>query len=364
MKKELTREESSAIKGVAILLMIFHHCFRTEKKFAAYSPIFTAFFTESRVISLAKWAKICVPLFAFVSGYGLLYGYRKLKGKEKREEISSWERKHLISTMSGYWFVAVLSYILMALVGAVNFSKWGNTWLEKLINILADCMGISNLLGTRSLRGAWWYMGAAVFFIVILPVMAYCLKKAGGGLCVMFLFLLPRVLGLGYMGGRNAYSFLMIFLFGMMAYEYRVFERFHNLQFGKSKKASDIQKFLLLFLLVLAGVWSYGKVSVKLIWEYHYALIPFVLILFLEEFAFRITWIRKIAAFLGRYSLYIWLLHTFVRDYLGKYVWSVGYFWLVPIEILLLSLIMGMILDVFRKVSGYDKLIKRLEGEK
>lgn len=71
MKKELTREESSAIKGVAILLMIFHHCFRTEKKFAAYSPIFTAFFTESRVISLAKWAKICVPLFAFVSGYGL-----------------------------------------------------------------------------------------------------------------------------------------------------------------------------------------------------------------------------------------------------------------------------------------------------
>ena len=93
MKKELTREESSAIKGVAILLMIFHHCFRTEKKFAAYSPIFTAFFTESRVISLAKWAKICVPLFAFVSGYGLLYGYRKLKGKEKREEMEKRERE-------------------------------------------------------------------------------------------------------------------------------------------------------------------------------------------------------------------------------------------------------------------------------
>ena len=83
----------------------------------------------------------------------------------------------MISTMSGYWLVAVLSYILMALAGVVNFSKWGNTWLEKLINILADCIGISNLLGTRSLRGAWWYMGAAVFFIVILPVMAsffYC----------------------------------------------------------------------------------------------------------------------------------------------------------------------------------------------
>ena len=34
MGEGLKKEDSAALKGIAILMMVFHHCYRTEKKFA------------------------------------------------------------------------------------------------------------------------------------------------------------------------------------------------------------------------------------------------------------------------------------------------------------------------------------------
>lgn len=360
MKKVLTREESQALKGIAIFLMVFHHCFRSTKKFAKYAPVFLPFFTEARVVGLAQWAKICVSIFAFVSGYGLWYSYRKLETKEKWKSIAKWEKNHLISTLSGYWFVAVIAYFLMAYAGKINFSKWGSSPLKRAAKVFLDCVGVSGLLGTKTLRGAWWYMGAAIVFILLVPVLAFLIRKAGGMVTTLLIVAIPRVTGMGFPGGTAAYSFLLIFVFGMLACEKSFFEKFHSWQIGKNSRISDGVKFVLLLFLVVFGVWSYNKVPLKVYWEYHYAMVPFVLILFLEEYVFRISWIRKLFGFLGKYSLYIWLIHTFVRDYLGKYVWAVGYFWLVPIIILLLSLVMGMILDELRKYCGYNWLIGKL----
>ena len=74
MGEGLKKEDSAALKGIAILMMVFHHCYRTEKKFAGYEILFTPF-TAENVIHLALYMKICVCIFAFVSGYGLMYGY-------------------------------------------------------------------------------------------------------------------------------------------------------------------------------------------------------------------------------------------------------------------------------------------------
>lgn len=357
MKKVLTRDESLALKGIAVFLMVFHHCFRSADKFARYTPVFSPLFTETQVVGLAQWAKICVALFAFVSGYGLMYGYRKLGEEKRREKISGWVKTHLISTLSGYWFVAVIAYILMAIVGKINFSKWGSNRLEKLVNVVLDCVGVSNLFGTKTLRGAWWYMGAAVVFIVLVPVLAYLIRKLGGTITLLLVFLFPRIAGIGFPGGTATYSFLPVFVLGMLACEQSVFEQFHSWQIGMKPKVSNGIKFVLTLFLVVFGVWSYNKIPLKVFWEYHYAMVPFIVILFLEEYVFRISWVKRLFGFLGKYSLYIWLIHTFVRDYLGRYVWSVRYFWLVPVVILVISLGMGIILDIFRKYCGYNKLI-------
>ena len=47
MGEGLKKEDSAALKGIAILMMVFHHCYRTEKKFAGYEILFTPFTAEN-----------------------------------------------------------------------------------------------------------------------------------------------------------------------------------------------------------------------------------------------------------------------------------------------------------------------------
>lgn len=62
----------------------------------------------------------------------------------------------------------------------------------------------------------------------------------------------------------------------------------------------------------------------------------------------------------GKYSLDIWLIHTFIRDYFGKFVFAVREFWLIPVVLLLISLLLAYVVEVLKRITGYQKLISAL----
>ncbi len=72
----------------------------------------------------------------------------------------------------------------------------------------------------RSLNGAWWYMSAAFVVIILLPLLDGTIEKFGGIFCIAVIFLLPRILGIGFQGGSKPYSFLLIFVAGMLCCKY------------------------------------------------------------------------------------------------------------------------------------------------
>lgn len=84
MSKGAEKEDSMALKGIAVLMLVFHHCYRTAAKFEQYDVVFCGL-SASQVITVAEICKICVAIFAFVSGYGLMYGYTIDKKKEIHE---------------------------------------------------------------------------------------------------------------------------------------------------------------------------------------------------------------------------------------------------------------------------------------
>ena len=103
MTNGLKKEDSAALKGLAVLLLIFHHCYRLADRIERYQVDLCGLTTE-QLVAIAECCKICVAIFAFVSGYGLMYGYSaKMKNKEKYA-VSEWISGHLLSTMSGFWF--------------------------------------------------------------------------------------------------------------------------------------------------------------------------------------------------------------------------------------------------------------------
>lgn len=62
---EFTKKDTALVKGVAILMMLFHHCFVSAERYAGYEMDFFPL-TESQTITIASFFKICVALFVFL----------------------------------------------------------------------------------------------------------------------------------------------------------------------------------------------------------------------------------------------------------------------------------------------------------
>ena len=65
---------------------------------------------EYQAINIAEFCKICVSLFAFVSGYGLYKSYNSSSKGNK------WIYKRLVNNLSGFWFVVVSLWCVSMLI--------------------------------------------------------------------------------------------------------------------------------------------------------------------------------------------------------------------------------------------------------
>ena len=62
------------MKGIAIVIMLFHHMYLSQDRFEGLNVVFTPF-SADRIMYLCRTFKICVPIYAFISGYGLYLSY-------------------------------------------------------------------------------------------------------------------------------------------------------------------------------------------------------------------------------------------------------------------------------------------------
>ena len=70
---QISIQKSNQLKSIAILMMLCLHLFNTDYKGLFQPLIFIGDQPLSYYISL--FSDACVPIFAFVSGYGLYYSY-------------------------------------------------------------------------------------------------------------------------------------------------------------------------------------------------------------------------------------------------------------------------------------------------
>lgn len=360
------KEDAVALKGIAILVMMLHHCFRAASLYAGHAISFFPF-PETAVVHAAQIAKICVSLFAFVSGYGLFLNYRS-----KRASVTSsrWIAKRYVSTMSGFWFIWIISAIVCQIINhrtSTVFLKEGG--FRGLFYGAIDFCGLAKLFGTPTLNGTWWYMSAAVTFIVLVPLV-FRLRNHMAELligCILLLRVLTGKNGDGvYTGNNSIYVFLTPFLLGSICANGALFDRWAAI--GKGvwwKKAikivAELAVLLLLFIL-------YRKLPIKKFWEFHYGLVPFVLILFCVEFIVPIPGLKQVLRFLGKHSYNIFLVHTFIRGYyLGDVTYSMKHFALVILFVLGSSLVISIVIELLKKAVRYDRLTKlvcsRITGE-
>ena len=356
--KVFSKEVSLALKGLAVIMLLFHHCYGKEKLYEKYVIDFYPFERQA-VIDFAGCLKICVSIFAFITGYGLYLHY-----ENNKEDPTKWMAKRYLKTFSGYWII----WILCAIVFQCIDNRYWYTFFKDteihtgMMNVFLDFTGLANLFQTPTLCKTWWYMSAAFVFILLIPCL-YRFKTQGLIPILIGTICLPRVLfarniRLAYTGGTTVLMFLTPFIFGAIFARYHVFERWTAIG---QHFATKLLKLIIEIILIVLGYQMYINLIHDLYWEYHYGFYPMLILLFLVEFVFQVMPIRKLFAFIGIYSMNIFLVHTFIVTlYFGDFIYSFGNFALNVLVLLGITLGISIVIEFVKKVSGYNRLINHL----
>lgn len=70
-----SKTDTSKVKGIAIIMMIFHHCFLSAARYKGQIVLFMPF-SEEFINDFALSMKICVAIFTFLSAYDMTLSYK------------------------------------------------------------------------------------------------------------------------------------------------------------------------------------------------------------------------------------------------------------------------------------------------
>jgi len=356
-EKGLTKNDSLCLKGIAIILMLFYHLFGFTERFENFEVSFFPF-SQNFVVSISLLCKICVSIFAFVTGYGLLKSIEKTP--INKTDVAKWNIKRLIKTMSGFYFIYVISFIATQLLSELpEKTYFGGSFVKGLVYMATDFLGLSNLFGTPTLLGTWWYMSAAIIFILLIPVFYFLSRKTGYLPILIIIIAAPHLLNTGYPGGMSTYIFIPSVIIGMMFAEYNIFEKIQAL----AVKKGILSYTVVIAVLLMLCICSYF-VSINIdyfdFWEIEHSIIPISFICFFRYCIVRIPVIKQILAFLGKHSMTIFLTHTFIRyNYLNDFVYSFGNFIKIYAVLFVLSVALAVVIDTAKQLIKFDRFVDK-----
>ena len=349
------------LKGAAIILMIFHHCFCTPDRYEDYD---VSFFPLGELLAtdISLYFKICVPIFAFITGYGLYKSYTSQSSTDGLK-TTQWVLKRYVKSFSGFWVIFILAFLITLSVSYPQKVYGGDGLVMFVVNAFVDFLGFAGLFGTPTLNGTWWYMSAAAIFIAFIPCAVKFGKRLGFTTLIVAIIALPRLLAVGYPGGTNPYAFLLAVVAGILFARYDLFgaiDRFERRHSGALQSTLIVLGY---FVLYLVSYIMYTHISRQTLWEYHFSVAPVMFILIARRVLFRIPGIRHVLSFCGRHATNIFMTHTFIRLYFfEEFTYSFGNMWLIPLVLLLISIAISFVLEGIKKLIRFESVQQRLLG--
>ena len=339
MENKFTQNDTKVIKGIAIIMLLFHHLFYSAEAFNVSANVRFLILDQSTIIAIAQVCKVCVAIFVFITAYGMTI---KLKSNLSKIERVLIER--ISKLMIPFIFVYCLSFVF-CLIKDYTFiiETYGKGW-RSIIWILLDSMGMANIFGTPTLNETWWYMALAVSLVICIPILYSIYKKIG----ITILFFPPF---LTYFLGLNPNYFnwyaLPIFL-GIFAADYSLFEKCNP------NHHTVLKTIIYGILIVCLGIVRSNLGFVNII----DGIMALLIILLVWNAFAKIKFINKFLSLIGKNSFNIFLVHTFIYQTFYK---EVIYSFELPIIILgvllVISLIISIIIEKLKTLCKLNSLI-------
>lgn len=323
----MTKQDSQIIKGIAILLMVFGHLFTAPNLIAKCHCVF--YIGDVPLASILIRVTNPVAFFLIVGGYGLYKVW--LRGDTHR-----WTR--LIKLYIHYWLSLLLFIPIAHYLNPESYP--GN-----FIKILDNLSGYS-----PSYCPEMWFLLPYVILSALSPfiflklqnIRARWIVPASFLIYLFTSFLISRY-GSSYIYAHRwlyiplvIFHFQFNFLLGAMAARINLF--------GKLK--DRLKPSLKTDIIAGAGIASLVLIHCifKHLFGYAFAITTLVLLMRLPN------WLRVILSKLGKQSMNIWMVHTWLGLYLfNDFFYSFSYPILIFAMVTLASYMVGIVLDAIAK---------------
>jgi hypothetical protein len=311
---------------------------------------------------LAWFCKLCVAIYAFISGYGMSRIFKKKF--DARSSLSEYLKgsylavgKYLLRFLKKYWLVFILFIPLGFAFGALGEFNAKDFLL---------CF-----TGVRThYNGEWWYVRQYIFMIVLLPALHLffdfflCKNRRNWKVFLVGVLMAAAYIGLYYFLSANK-IYTIIFAIGYVCARFNVFEFLNKFLVGKLKYLVGIVIIIgcMVVRMILANEAAYNRVDVFVAPLFVFA----VYLLTQKE-----NIVNKGLAWLGKYSVYMWLTHTFYCYYYFQNIITFSKISTVMyIELFVVSLLTAMALSAIEKLLDryviqkiQEKIAEKSKGRK
>lgn len=361
---KFTKEHTMQMKGIAIIILLFHHCFLNAQRWATvpyeklattkgwgYYPISFAPFSSHTIQYLASFSKICVAMFVFMTGYGMWVSYESQK---KKTTMSNYIKKRMVTLMTGFLIIFVVTEILAIPTGRF-IEVYGHDF-RSVVYMIIDALGLAKLLGTPLFCLTWWYMSLAIVLIMIFPFVHSIMEKYQW-VVVVASIIVPRACGFGQ--STDLFRYLLAYTLGMYFAQHDLLARIKE-KFMEQNVAGKLLS-LIVSLIGLAIIIKCRQ-NAWIGWKYldfwdGFAAMYMIVISYI--YILNGKWIVKGLGFLGKHSMNIFLIHSFYRDvFFHEFTYSFYYAWLDYIVLMAISLVTSIVLEWFKKLIRYEKFIE------
>lgn len=360
---KFTKEHTMQMKGIAIIILLFHHCFLNAQRWATvpyeklattkgwgYYPISFAPFSSHTIQYLASFSKICVAMFVFMTGYGMWVSYESQK---KKTTMSNYIKKRMVTLMTGFLIIFVVTEILAIPTGRF-IEVYGHDF-RSVVYMIIDALGLAKLLGTPLFCLTWWYMSLAIVLIMIFPFVHSIMEKYQW-VVVVASIIVPRACGFGQ--STDLFRYLLAYTLGMYFAQHDLLARIKE-KFMEQNVAGKLLS-LIVSLIGLAVIIKCRQ-NAWIGWKYldfWDGFVAMYVIVISYIYILNGKWIVKGLGFLGKHSMNIFLIHSFYRDvFFHEFTYSFYYAWLDYIVLMAISLVTSIVLEWFKKLIRYEKFI-------
>lgn len=329
-----SKDVTLSLKGIAILLMLIHHLFSCFPDFVEKYKVSSLLLPMDKVMGLSTLSKLCVAVFVFLSAYGMTVSFCQSRGPRPDSGVIKRYKKLALGFFLVYVLSILTSFLRQGGIG-IYFSQGKARGLSYM---LLDALGLSAFFTTPTYNETWWYMSVAILLVFAAPVFIRLYEKFGVSALVIAGML--QYLGIPLTAFT---SYLFAMFLGICAAEEGVVSRLAKGLGVRRRLPFLIGNGLVILLLCL----------VRLKWGYEYWLDAFAALLCAMELFVLIDLLHirlRPLAFLGKYSMNIFLVHTLIFEYyFTDFIYSFRNWVLITLALLVASLAVSIGIEAIKK---------------